>query len=155
MKKVVFISSTGGHLQELLGLAPIFEKYDYHIITEKTSSNANLRKEYGKRMHYLVYGTKLHLLSYLFIFSFNIIKSLYFLLRLSPDYIVTTGTHTAIPMCYLGKIFHKKIIYIETKASFTELSVSGRLMKNKADLFIVQHKGLVPLCPNAILCEDM
>ena len=28
-KKVLFISSTGGHLNELLQLAPLFEKYDY------------------------------------------------------------------------------------------------------------------------------
>ena len=34
-KKVLFISSTGGHFNELLQLSPLFEKYDYHIITEK------------------------------------------------------------------------------------------------------------------------
>ena len=34
-KKVLFISSTGGHFNELMQLKPMFEKYDYHIITEK------------------------------------------------------------------------------------------------------------------------
>ena len=34
-KKVLFISSTGGHFNELLQLSPLFEKYDYHIITEE------------------------------------------------------------------------------------------------------------------------
>ena len=28
-KKVLFISSTGGHLNELMQLSPLFEKYDY------------------------------------------------------------------------------------------------------------------------------
>ena len=32
-KRVLFISSTGGHLSELLQLSTLFEKYDYHIIT--------------------------------------------------------------------------------------------------------------------------
>ena len=41
-KKVLFISSTGGHLSELMQLAPLFEKYDYHIITEKDKVNENL-----------------------------------------------------------------------------------------------------------------
>ena len=41
-KKVLFISSTGGHLSEMLRLSPMFEKYDYHIITEKTKSNMGL-----------------------------------------------------------------------------------------------------------------
>ena len=38
-KKVLFISSTGGHIEELMQLKPMFDKYDYHIITEKTKSN--------------------------------------------------------------------------------------------------------------------
>ena len=35
MKRVLFISSTGGHYNELMQLKPLFEKYNYHIITEK------------------------------------------------------------------------------------------------------------------------
>ena len=34
-KKVLFISSTGGHLSELMRLSPMFDKYEYFIITEK------------------------------------------------------------------------------------------------------------------------
>ena len=32
-KKVMFISSTGGHLNELLMLKKMFNKYDYLIVT--------------------------------------------------------------------------------------------------------------------------
>ena len=39
MKKVLFIASTGGHLNELLQLSPIFKNYDYTLVTEKTKSN--------------------------------------------------------------------------------------------------------------------
>ena len=46
MKKVMFISSTGGHLTELLNLKKMFKKYDYSIITEKTKSNASLKDDY-------------------------------------------------------------------------------------------------------------
>ena len=45
-KKVLFISSTGGHLNEMLQLAPMFEKYDYHIITEKDEAKINTKKKY-------------------------------------------------------------------------------------------------------------
>ena len=47
MKKVIFISSTGGHLSELMQLKEIFKNYDYHIITEKNDTNLKLKKEYG------------------------------------------------------------------------------------------------------------
>ena len=40
-KKILFISSTGGHLNELLQLKPLFEKYEYNIITEKDKANIN------------------------------------------------------------------------------------------------------------------
>ena len=42
MKKVMFISSMGGHLTEMMQLKGIFKNYDYMIVTEKhksTSSN--------------------------------------------------------------------------------------------------------------------
>jgi beta-1,4-N-acetylglucosaminyltransferase len=35
----LFIASTGGHLNEMMQLSPLFKKYDYNIITEKTKSN--------------------------------------------------------------------------------------------------------------------
>ena len=38
-KKVLFISSTGGHFDELLQLKPLFKKYNSYIITEKDKSN--------------------------------------------------------------------------------------------------------------------
>ena len=50
-KRVLFISSTGGHFNELQQLQPLFEKYDYHIITEKDKANENLKKQYGKKYH--------------------------------------------------------------------------------------------------------
>jgi len=50
VKKVLFISSTGGHLFELMQLKPLFEKYDYHIITEKTKTNEYLKEEYKVRI---------------------------------------------------------------------------------------------------------
>ena len=42
----MFISSTGGHLEELLQLDKMFKKYDYHLITEKTKSNEYLSLKY-------------------------------------------------------------------------------------------------------------
>ena len=61
-KNVMFISSTGGHLNEMLQLKELFEKYDYYIVTEKTKSNLNLKNKYKNKVSFLVYGTKDHML---------------------------------------------------------------------------------------------
>ena len=43
----MFISSTGGHLEELLQLSSMFSNYDFSLITEKTKSNMYLLDKYG------------------------------------------------------------------------------------------------------------
>lgn len=149
-KKILFISSTGGHLTELLELRRLFKKYDYHIMTEKTKSNASLKEEYVGHVSYLAYGTKEHLLPYLFIFPWNCIKSIYYFFKIRPDVVITTGSHTAVPMCYIAHIFRKKVIYIETFANMNTKTVAGKLVYPIADLFIVQWESMLNLYPKAV-----
>lgn len=148
-KKVLFISSTGGHLSEMMMLNSMFKKYDYHIITEKTKTTKLLKTKYQKRIDYLVYGTKDHLISYPFKLLFNCFKSLYLYIKIRPQFIVTTGAHTAGPMCCIGKILGSKIIYIETFANIHTKTITGRLIYKFADLFIVQWKSMLELYPKA------
>ena len=54
MKKVMFISSTGGHFNELMQLKPLFKKYDYHIVTEKDEVTKEYKQEYKDKISYLV-----------------------------------------------------------------------------------------------------
>ena len=148
-KKVLFIASTGGHLDELMQLKPMFDKYNYYIVTEKTKSNLNLKNKFPKKISYLVYGTKDHMLTYPFKLLYNCFKSLYIYIKVRPKYIVTTGAHTAGPMCCLGKIFGSKIIYIETFANSKTKSATGSIVYKFADLFIVQWKDMLELYPKA------
>ena len=148
-KKVLFISSTGGHLDELLQLKKLFSKYNSYIITEKTKSTISLKNEY-QNINYLVYGTKDHLISYIFKFIYNMIKSLILFIKIRPSVIVTTGTHTAVPMCYIGKIFFRKIIYIETFANSSSKTLTGKLIYPIANVFIVQWESMLKLYPKAI-----
>ena len=149
-KKVLFISSTGGHLTELLQLKPLFSKYDYHIITEKDKTNKDLKNKYKERISYLPYGTRSHFFKYIFIYLFLILKTIYLYFKIRPKVIITTGTHTVGPMCYLGKIFGSKIIYIETFANINKKTATGKLIYPIADLFIVQWEEMLKLYPKAI-----
>ena len=148
-KKVMFISSTGGHLSEMLELEELFPYYDTTIVTEKTKSNLYLKDKY-KQVYYLVYGTKSHFLSYFFKFIYNFFKSFYLFLKIKPDVIITTGTHTAVSMCYIGHLFKKKIIFIETLANRTTKTMSGSMIYPIADYFLVQWESMLKLYPKAI-----
>ena len=149
-KKVLFISSTGGHLNELMQLRELLDNYDYNIITEKTKSTASLASKYGKKMAYLLYGTKHHVLTYPFVLIYNTIMSFYYYFKFHPDYIITTGAHTAGPMCCIGKIFGSRVIYIETFANINSKTVTGRLLYHIADKFIVQWPTMKKIYPKAI-----
>ena len=149
-KRVLFISSTGGHLSELLQLKPLIEEYESYIITEKTKSNMSLKSKFHN-VFYLVYGTKKNLFTYFFIFGFNILKSLYYFIKIKPKVIVTTGTHTAVPMCFIAKLFGSKVIFIETFANSKSKTVAGRIIYPIADTFIVQWESMLELYPKAIL----
>ena len=80
----------------------------------------------------------------------NSLISLFLFIKIRPKYIVTTGAHTAGPMCCIGKIFKSKIIYIETFANSKTKSKSGSIIYKFADLFIVQWESMLELYPNAV-----
>lgn len=149
-KKVMFISSTGGHFNELMQLKKIFNKYDYSIVTEKDDITECYKKEYEDRINYLPYGTRMKAIKYVFIFIFMCIKSLYLFIKIRPGVVITTGTHSAVPMCYIAKLFGKKVIFIETFANRKSKTLSGKLVYPIADLFIVQWKEMLKLYPKAV-----
>ena len=153
MKKVLFISSTGGHFRELMKLEELFENYDYYIVTEKDITTKYLKEKHNGRVNYLPYSTRSKIFSYIFIYLYIILKSMYLYIKIRPEIIISTGTHTAVPICYFGKLFGAKIIYIETYANITKKTLSGKMVYPIANLFIVQWKEMQKLYPKAKICS--
>ena len=166
-KKIIYISSMGGHLKELLALKKSMKHFKSYIVTEKTDATSflkDLQKTennksanncnndndiFFEEVYYLPYGTKKNIFKYIFIFLMMIFKSIYILLKIRPKAIVTTGTHTAVPMCYIGKIFGVKIVYIETFANITTKTLAGKIIYPIADKFIVQWESMKKLYPKS------
>ena len=71
--------------------------------------------------------------------------------KVRPKYVISTGTHTAVPMCYIAKLFGAKIIFIETFANSTTKTLSGKMIYPIANLFIVQWESMLKLYPKAKL----
>jgi len=137
-KKIILVCSDGGHLAQILELKDLFLKYDYLIATEESRASLPLKKKYyikylkarskgKKRSMSFVYGVFAN-----FFISFSIILKHY------PKVIVTTGSHTAIPMCILGKLLGVKIVYILSFARVDSRASSADLIYRFADKFIVQ-----------------
>ncbi|MDY4476101.1 MAG: PssD/Cps14F family polysaccharide biosynthesis glycosyltransferase [Roseburia faecis] len=142
---ICFTASCGGHLEELSRLSEIVGKDDF-LFTEKSMCH-NI-----EWCNNVVYVSQINRKEIFFILKFIwlFMKSGYVLLKKKPDVIISTGALVTYPICFLGKICGKKIIYIESFARVDQASLTGKLMYKIADLFIVQWKELLNIYPNAI-----
>lgn len=146
-KKVMFISSVGGHLTQMLQLKKIFNDYDYVLVTEKTDVTKSMKEKY--KMEYLTYCSRQYWKTYIFKEAWNLVKSLWLYIKYRPKVVVTTGTHTAVPMCYIARLFGSKVIFIESFAKRTSPTKSGKMVYPIATTFVIQWESLKEFYPKA------
>ena len=144
--KIVFAASSGGHLEQLLMLKPLMEKYDSILVTEKTQYSA------GKMDIKTYYLKQINRKEVLFIPKLigNSFRSLRIIIKERPTVMITTGVLAIIPMALLMKIIGGKLIYLESFAKVTSTTLSGKLLYKYADQFYVQWEEMLKLYPNAI-----
>lgn len=141
-KKIILICSDGGHLAQILELKEMFIKYDYLIVTEESLATLPLKEKYNiKYLKGRSKGQKRNL-SFIFSLIVNAFLSLKILIQHYPKAIITTGSHTAIPMCLLGKLSGAKIIWILSYARINSKAFSADIIYPIADKFIVQWPGM-------------
>lgn len=146
MKKYCFAASMGGHLEEIACLKEIAKENDSFLVTEKGGFQ---EISFCKKSRYVLQinrKEKTFLIKFIILF----IESLKILLEEKPDCIISTGALATFPICLLGKMMGKKIVYIESFARVDEPSLTGKLMYHIADLFIVQWKEMMEFYPNAV-----
>ncbi|WP_066890494.1 PssD/Cps14F family polysaccharide biosynthesis glycosyltransferase [Clostridium nigeriense] len=146
MKKICFIASTGGHLDQLMMLRPIIDKHNSFIVTEKTEYNSI---KSNKKIYYLYQVNRLER-TWILKMIINTFISLYIFLLKRPEIVISTGVLATIPMCLIAKIFRKRIIYIESFAKVNSPTLTGKLMYRCANEFYVQWEEMLKVYPNAI-----
>jgi beta-1,4-N-acetylglucosaminyltransferase len=144
--KVCLACSVGGHLTQMLQLKALYCKYDYFFITEDTEITQELSK---KEKIYFMKLINRRKLNFLFLFVYNTIKTICCLIKERPEFIISTGTLSAVPCCIIGKIFGIKLIYIESFAKINTPTLTGRIVYRFADLFIVQWEQMLKHYPKA------
>ncbi len=142
--KVCFAASSGGHLEQLLALKSLMERYDSFILTEKTSYGA----KFPVRAHYVKQVNR-HDVSFLPCMVANCVTSLKVWHEERPDVIVCTGVLATIPFCLIGKARGAKLVYIESFAKTDSPTMTGKLLSKKADRFYVQWESMLEVYPAA------
>lgn len=131
--RLLLVSSSGGHWEQLQKLQPLIDKYEGCMVTEKTQFDAPLAK-------YFMRQTDLKDKLMLFKMLWNSLYSIIIWIKEKPDFVITTGTMVAYPFYLLAVLFHKKFVFIETFGRANMPTVAGKKMEKHSDLFIVQWK---------------
>lgn len=139
MKKVLFVSSAGGHLAQLLQFKSLFHNYNYILVTEDIPSSQDLGELYTVSFVRKRKGGRG--IGFWFDFFINSVIAFKLMWRHRPDVIVSTGSYIAIPFLVLSKIFRAKSIFLLSYARVTSRAKSADVAYYLADVFIVQWES--------------
>jgi len=144
--QVLFCASAGGHYTEILQLSSLIKAYQGVVITEKTK----ISNQTEIPTRYMPYSSRNEGFIYVFKFFYVCLLSLVYFIQYRPKAIISTGVHSTLPLCLLGWLFRRKVIYIETVAVVDKPTLTGKIMYKFASEFYVQWEELLEVYPKGI-----
>lgn len=144
--KICFAASSGGHLEELLQLRPLMERYDSFLVTEETAFRRISKEDrcyYFKQVNRREWSCIPRMLS-------NTLRAWRVCRKERPDLVVCTGVLATIPLCLLCKLSGKKLVFIESYAKVKTPTLTGKLLYLFADRFYIQWQELQAFYPKAV-----
>jgi UDP-N-acetylglucosamine:LPS N-acetylglucosamine transferase len=134
-KRILAVASSGGHWVQLRRLRPAFEGHDVAYLT----TDRGHRSEVGSARFYAVRdGNRTNKLA-LLVSALQIGRVL---LRERPEVVISTGAAAGYLAIRAAKLLGARTVWIDSVANVDELSLSGRLASEKADLCLTQWSHL-------------
>lgn len=133
--KIAIITSKGGHLFQIIQLKSIFKNYKTIWITEKSpDSEYFLKKE---KVYFAYFPDSRSIVN----FFKNLFLAFKILKKEEPKLLISSGAAVAVPFFIVGKIFFRaKTIFIEPYDFIKYPSLTGKILYNFSDFFIIQNK---------------
>jgi len=76
--------------------------------------------------------------------------SFIYFLAFRPRAVISCGTGLTVPIFYSARLFGMKTVFIESMSRVDTLSITGRLLLGKTDLFMVQWPELAEQTKGAV-----
>ncbi len=134
-KKVLMISSSGGHWVQMNRLLPALASCEIHMAcTEK--SYREIAK--GNRFYYVLDASQTSKLRLII----QALMVLLVVLRVRPDVVLTTGAAPGFFALFFAKKMGANTIWLDSIANVHELSLAGKKAQKYADLFLTQWPHL-------------
>lgn len=146
LPKVCFAASSGGHLEEILHLCRIRNACPHFFITEDVAGIEVLDNE----IVYALPQLKRSDPAIPFLLAKAFVRTFFCMYTERPDIIISTGALATVPAIVLGHLFGARVVYIESQARISSLSLTGKVASKIADAFFVQWESLTAVVPGTI-----
>ena len=146
MKKIAFVSASGGHYDELRLIMHNMRDYKQFLVVGGMVSDENLGCHKYNIFDYGSVKLSVKMLK----FVITALQNIYIFFLERPNVLITTGPSTGLIMALLVRLFKGKVIYIECSAQVFTPSLSGRFFYFISNSFFVQWKELLKYYPDAI-----
>jgi hypothetical protein len=134
-KKILAISSGGGHWIELLRLQEAFLGHEVDYVTVRADYRGDVN---GARFHLVNDATSWNLLGSLIL----ALRTGWVVLKVRPNVIITTGAAPGYFAIRWGKLIGCRTIWLDSLANVDELSRAGRMAGPHTDLWLTQWPNL-------------
>ena len=140
---LMLVCSSGGHLQQMLALQPVWERYRHVWVTFDKSDTRSLLS--AERVVYAHSPTNRNVKNLLR----NLVLAWRVLRKVRPRILLTTGAGVAVPFAWIGRLLGVKIVYVESFTRIEGPSLTGRLVGPIAHRSYVQWPEMEQLVPRA------
>jgi UDP-N-acetylglucosamine:LPS N-acetylglucosamine transferase len=134
-RRVLAVSSGGGHWTELLRVRPALQEFDAAWVTVRRSYERDVS---GARFYAIRDATRWSKLALLVM----AVQLAVIMLRERPDVVVSTGAAPGYAAIRLGRWLGARTVWLDSMANVDELSMSGRIVGPYADLWLTQWSHL-------------
>jgi len=134
-KKVLFISSCGGHWKQMRRVEPAFNGFNKVYAATDVSYSQFIPNEVFYALPDASMWSKFRLV-------WQAVCVLWLLIRLRPSVVITTGASVGFFALFFAKKMGIKTIWIDSLANAETMSLSGLKVKPYADLWLTQWEHL-------------
>lgn len=135
--KICLAASAGGHLTELLRLIESWKQYETFFVTTIPVVRDNLQT--NGNIYVVGECNRQHPFRVLRVF----LRCVRIAFKERPHIVISTGAAAGCMMCFLAKITGARIVWLDSITNVRKISLSGRMVRYIADLFLVQWPELV------------
>ena len=134
--KICLVASAGGHTSQLLELSESWSGNHTFWITTASALREMLSK-YGQ-VYVVGECNREHPLRVLRVLAL----CMSIIIRQRPDVVISAGAAVGCITCFLGWLSGAKIIWLDSITNVDRISLSGRMVRYIADVFLVQWPEL-------------